>query len=404
VVSGLPPLPGNPAGVREVADRLEATAQRLAALARVLARLRDGATWDSPAGVAFGARLAEVPPVLDTVAHRVGGAVAPLRSLATALEEAQAVVASAVRDDAEAEHAYAVLEDRTYALLSAGSTEQGPEVLALRHLQREQVELRSGAGLQHRAAVERFGEADAHGARVLRALAVDDVADSLPYRLLAGISSAGHDLAAVGPLAAVAPELRPVAAASDAAGTAADGGLLLAYGEGDWRQLATGAAQLAAGGLAGALRRGAVEGAEHTASGVTVTRSLTVRQRLALGTVQEVRARRDALRAAHAVPPQRGTASALLGGPEPRMRRLPAPTGTPRPTVGSAVRAGAAQVRAMAVARADRMVLDDWRLATANGAAARRMYAGGASLEIGNAAAARLVAPGSAPDDGGGAR
>lgn len=398
-MSGLPPLPGNPAGVHEVADRLEATARRLAALAGVLSRLRDGATWDSPAGVAFGARLREVPPVLDAVADRIGGAVAPLRSLATEMEEAQAVVSWAVRDDAEAEQAYAALEDRAYALLAAGSGEHSPEVLVVRGLQREQVEIRTAAAQRHRGAVDRFHEADARSAAVIRALAVDDVADSLPYRLLAGLSSAGHDLATLGPLATAAPELGPVAAASDAAGTVADGALLVAYGEGDWRQLGVGAALLAAGGLGGALRRGAVEGAERTTEGVTVTRSLTARQRLALGTVKEVRARRDALRAARAVPTERGTASALLGGPETRPPRASPPAGAPAPTAGSVLRTRARQVRALAVARADRMVLDDWRLATANGATAQRMYAGGASLEVGSAAAARLAGPRPAPDD-----
>src|SRR5829696_5607458 len=90
VVSGLPPLPGHPGAVRLLADRLSSTALRLSGLAGVLARLRDGATWDGPAGEAFGARLREVTPVLDAVSHRLGGAAPPLRELADAMEEAQA--------------------------------------------------------------------------------------------------------------------------------------------------------------------------------------------------------------------------------------------------------------------------------------------------------------------------
>ena len=76
-MSGLPPLPGDPAAVRLLADRLTSSAQRLSGLAGVLARLRDGATWEGPAGEAFGARLREVRPVLDAVAQRLGGAAAP---------------------------------------------------------------------------------------------------------------------------------------------------------------------------------------------------------------------------------------------------------------------------------------------------------------------------------------
>ena len=125
-MSGLPPLPGHPGAVRLLADRLASTAQRLSALASVLARLRDGATWDGPAGEAFGARLREVGPVLDAVAVRLGGAAAPLRALAAAMEEAQAVVAAAVLDVDEAEHAYAVLEDRAAALRRRRAEEGSP--------------------------------------------------------------------------------------------------------------------------------------------------------------------------------------------------------------------------------------------------------------------------------------
>src|SRR5690242_9218848 len=106
-MSELPPLPGHPGAVRVLADRLAATSQRLSALAGVLARLRDGATWDGPAGEAFGTRLREVGPVLDAVAARLGGAAAPLRGLAVAMEEAQAVIAAAVLEADEADHAYA---------------------------------------------------------------------------------------------------------------------------------------------------------------------------------------------------------------------------------------------------------------------------------------------------------
>ncbi|HET7821649.1 MAG TPA: hypothetical protein VFL10_08995, partial [Ornithinibacter sp.] len=87
-MSGLPPLPGHPGAVRLLADRLASTAQRLSALAAGVARLRDGATWDGPAGDAFGTRLREVGPVLDAGAARLGGAAAPLRSLAVAMEQA----------------------------------------------------------------------------------------------------------------------------------------------------------------------------------------------------------------------------------------------------------------------------------------------------------------------------
>ncbi len=386
-MSGLPPLPGHPAAVRLLADRLSSTAPRLGALAAVLARLRDGATWDGPAGEAFGHRLREMAPVLDAVAARLGGAAAPLRVLADAMEEAQAVVTTAVLDADEAEHAYAVLEERAALLVGTGASEQSPEMLVVRHLQVEQVEAQQAARARHAAAAERFQEADRRCAEVLRRLAMDDVADSLPYRLLAGVSTAAHDVGTVGALAIVAPELRPVAALADAAAVGADAMLLAVYGEGDAGQLALGAGVAAAGVAGGALRAGATAGAQRTSTGVVSTARLTGSQRVALGALREARARRDAIRATFQVPGERGTASALIGGPTPR-RAARWATGGAVATGSRAARleGGASRVvaraRALARERVNRAFLDDWRLATANGPQAQRMYASGATLEV----------------------
>ena len=303
-MSGLPPLPGDPGAVRLLADRLTGTAQRLAALAGVLARLRDGATWDGPAGDAFGARLREVAPVLDAVAARLGGSAAPLRVLANAMAEAQVVVSAAVLDLDEAEHAYAVLEDRAVALCAAGRPEDDPDLLVVRHLQVDQVEAQQVARARHAAAAERFREADARCAAVLRSLTVDGLADDLPYRVLVGVSTAGHDVAALGQVATVVPELKPVVAVADAAAVAADAALLVAYGEGDARQFATDAGLAATGALGGVLRTGATIGARRTADGIVSTGRLTAAQRVARGAVHEARARRDALRASFRVPPR----------------------------------------------------------------------------------------------------
>ncbi len=388
-MTGLAPLPGSPAGVRIVADRLDATSARLGALARVLARLRHGVTWEGPAGGALGARLADVAPLLDAVAARLGGAVVPLHALAGAMEEAQAVIAVALRSEREAEHAYLALEDRAYALVATGATEDDPALLVLRHLQREQVRAQATAQADHRAAAERFREADARCARVLRALAVDAVADPATYRLLAGASSVGHDLASAGVLSAVAPQLRPLAAAGEAVGVSADAALLVAYDEGDWATWGGAVALSATGGAGAALRRGAVAGAEHTARGAVSTRHLTTAQRVALGVAHEARARRDAVRAALADSPGRGTPSALTGGPVVRAPGV-APGGATGllPRARDAARAGAARARAATTAGLDRAFRDDWRLATANGPAAQQLYVGGASLQLASAASA----------------
>ena len=409
-MTGLPPLPGHPGAVRLLADRLASTAQRLSALAAVLARLRDGATWDGPAGEAFGARLREVGPVLDAVAVRLGGAAAPLRALAAAMEETQAVVSAAVLAVEEAEHAYAVLEDRAAELVSAGADEGSPELLVVRHLQIEQVEAQRVSRARHAAAAERFREADARCAAMLRTLSVDGIADSLPYRVLSGASGVGHDVASLAPVASVVPELKPVVAVADGAAVVADAALLAAYGEGDAGQLAVATGLSVAGAFGGALRLGATAGAERSAAGIVSTARLTAQQRVALGVVKQARARRDAARAAFQVPPARGTPSAVLGGPAPRsFARSGSGLGGGEVTaatmvgrLGAGARRAAAGAHAAARERVDRAFLDDWRLATANGPQAQRMYTAGTTLEVAATGAARTGA--GRPEGGGNVR
>jgi hypothetical protein len=388
-VTGLAPLPGSPDEVRRVADRLDATARRLEVLARVLARLGHGVVWEGAAG---------------DVAARLGGAIVPMYVLADAMEEAQSVMAVAIRDEQEAEHAYAVLEDRAYSLTVAGAGEDDPALLVVRHLQREQVQVLVAARANHRAAVLRFQEADSRCARVLRALAADDLTDSAAYRFVAGASTVGHDLATAGVAAALVPELRPLAAAGEAVGMAADAALLVAYDEGDWGDWGTAAALALTGGAGGVLRRGAVAGAEHTARGAVSTRHLTTPQRLALGAVAEAQARRDAVRAALTTPSARGTPSALIGGPVVRGPRAapPGPSGFV-PRVRDAARAGAARGRAAAAAQLDRAFRDDWRLATANGRVAQRLYSSGTGLDVGSAVVDRITpaSPGSGASEPG---
>ena len=394
-MSGLPPLPGHPGAVRLLADRLASTAARLSALASVLARLRDGATWDGPAGEAFGARLRELGPVLEAVSVRLGGAAPPLRSLADAMEEAQGVVARAVLDVDEAQHAYAVLEDRAAALVAGGAGADDPGMLLVRHLQLEQVEAEQVARARHRAAAERFQR----GGPSLRRRAAHPVGRR-PRRLgaLPRARRCQHRRPRRGD-----PRARRDGAARAGAGRLrrgwgwpwlADATLLAAYGEGDAGALARSAALSGLGAAGGVLRAGATAGAERTAAGVVSTARLTGQQRLALGVVHEVRRRRDALRASFRVPPARGTPSAARRRPPVRGRgsaavllavRAWGPGSRCRPCSiwpGRAARRAVTRSHARRpVARVDRAFLDDWRLATANGPQAQRMYTAGVTLE-----------------------
>ncbi|WP_377641883.1 hypothetical protein [Oryzobacter terrae] len=388
----LRPLPGDPGAVRALARSLRSTGQRLGAIGSTLARLRPGPAWEGCAAEAFTSRIGDVPPLVDAVARRFAGAAAPLLALAEAMEDAQAVIGGAVLDDDAASHAYAALEDRVALFVASGRTEDDPDVLVLRHLQRDQVAQQVRARARHAAALERFREADASAAGVLRALAFDDLADSTLYRTLAAVRAGGRGVAEVGVLAAVAPELVPLAAAGDATATAADAGLLAVYGEGDAGSLATGLALASTGGVGRVLRHGSLAGAEATAHGVRSTRVLTTQQRMVVGAVEAARSRRDALRTALRGVPDRGTPSALLGGPAVRVRSAPVATAaaqTVAQRASDAARLAAERVREAAAEQVRRRVLDDWRLASANGASAQRMYVSGATLEVAGAAGTR---------------
>ena len=379
----LQPLPGNPDGIRLLADRLDSTARRTAAITGVLARLRGSATWVSPAGEAFGARLGEVPPVLDAVSARLGGAAGPLRSLADAIEEAQRVVEGAIRDVSDAQATYAVLEDRASALVGTGLGEDSPDVLVVRHLQREQLRVREVAQARHAAALERFREADRQCSATLRALSAGALADSGLYRLASGASTVGRDLASVGSVAAAVPQLKGVAFVGGAVGAVGDAALLVGYDEGSWSDLGTSLALTATGGAGGVLKAAGTAGARRTASGVVVTRRLTAQQRLAVGVATQARARRDAIRARFELPPDRGTPSRFLGAPA----RAPVTAPLLKVTREQVVQ----RVRSAARAKADQAFLDGWRLASANGPQAQKMYAAGATLEVGTRAAAKAT-------------
>ena len=391
----LRPLPGDPGAVRHLAAVLRSTAERLEAIADAVGRLGVGATWDGCAGDAFSARVATVVPVLRAAAERFGGAVSPLGALATALEEAQAVVGRAVHDDDAATAGYAALEDRVWVLVSAGATEGDPAVVVLRHRQQWLVGEQERARAAHAGAMERFRVADARAAATLRALADDAIADPVLYRLMAASSSGGRDVASVGMLAPVAPELLPLGLAADGVATVAEAGLLAVYGEGDLGELAVDAGFSAGGGAGAVLRRAGMAGAEMTSAGARTMTSLTRRQRVALGVVQTARDRRDTLRAMVRGVPDRGTPSALLGGPVVTSPRSPL-TGSASERARTLAREAAQRAREAARDQLRRRVLDGWQLASANGATAQRMYVSGVTLEVaakGGAKAAEHLPP-----------
>ncbi len=367
----LAPLPGSPESVHLLADRLAGTGARLAGMAGVLARLRDGAVWDGPAGAAFGQRVAAVPTVLDAASRRMLGAVGPLRLLAGALEDAQRVTGLAQREHAEATDSYTRLEEQAWSLVSSGATESDAALALVRARQREDAATMHRAEVRHAVALEGYRAADRRCAAVLGALVDDGLADPWGYRGLTGASDAGHALGYMGMLGPTTPVAKGVGVVGEAAGTAADVALLGVYGQGSWAELGTAAALSGSTFLGRGLVAGSAKGARLGSDGVQVLGRLSARERVVAGAAAEARRRVSAVRRTFDVPDARGTPSALLGGPVVGVAG--------RASVGARLRGGAVAARARVRAGVDARFLDDWRLATANGT--RPMYASGTTLQ-----------------------
>ena len=232
-----------------------------------------------------------------------------------------AIVARAVLDVDEAQHAYAVLEDRAAALVAGGAGEGDPGLLLVRHLQVEQVEAERVARARHRAAAERFHEADRRCAALLRSLS------RRRARRLACPTGCSSVPAPPGTTWRRLRPPRPCSPSSGRSSSFADGLAVAADADaaGRLRRGRCRCARTCRPGLSGARggrgsaagrrdggrrahgdRRGVHGAADRRSSGWP------------WGSCTRSAARRDALRASFRVPPARGTPSALLGGPAPR--------------------------------------------------------------------------------------
>ncbi|MGL5862127.1 MAG: hypothetical protein ACRCY9_12820, partial [Phycicoccus sp.] len=313
----LAPVEGDPEGVRLLARALERGGQRLRATAAVMARLRDGAVWDSPAGAAFGARLQEFPRLLDRVATRQVEAVAALCELARVLEQVQQVVGPLVVEHREAREEYVALEDRVVVALAQGGTESAPPVAGLRLEQEDCVRRWSGAEARHASELHWLALAHRRCAAVLCRLADDEISDSVLYRGIVGAGSVGEELAAIPGWARKTPVLTALATAGDLTVVTTDGVLLVAYGEGSWLELGTTATIAGTAFTGEVFTKGATHGARLTTEGVAVTRRLSTQERVAFGVVEAARGRVDDLRATFTLRPPDVVARAMSAGGPP---------------------------------------------------------------------------------------
>ena len=259
---GYAPIPGSPDVVEGLAAALRDEAQRVASAQERLLALRHGSHWDGPAGRAFAAEVAQLPPVLDAVAQRYAGAAAALRAFACVFREAQQECSLAVTLRERG-----VLRRDRYleALGVAESSELPHERARVPELQRLMVEA-AGEVLENegrwRAARQRYDEADRRCSRALGGLVHDSLTDSLQYDTVKGAARLADSVGANAAVVALVPPCRPVATAVGATATATgfllDGVIKVAYDEGEWSTLAEEATLDAAGFATGALKTGAL--------------------------------------------------------------------------------------------------------------------------------------------------
>lgn len=396
----LAPIPGDGEACLALAAALTGSAAHFAAAAADLHTVTSGALWEGPAGVAFAARVGSTGPTLEAAADRYAACAAALRRFAPVLTEAQRRALAATEEHADATRRYALLEEEVWRLVSVGRTELDPEVIVLRAAQHGALARQEQAGAAHARAWADVEAADRECARELQRAADDALADSAAYRLVLGASSGseGSDLLTVPGML-----LPPVGAAVGVVNTGADGLLRAFWDEGGWDEVAVNAALAGAGGWGRVLKRGAVLGAveDTTRQGSRTVRTVRVEEHWTTGARL-----REGLKAEGRASAQRWVdrATATGGGP---LRFVPVGEATPTRLTG-AVRAPSAgprarltgtpaprgglsrQVVGAAEDRAAGMTLG-WRLASANGPEAQRMYAAGITLEKGAKYAPRAV-------------
>ncbi|GAA2160722.1 hypothetical protein GCM10009845_09350 [Pedococcus bigeumensis] len=295
----LRPLPGDPATVRALADRLQGRGERLLSLASALRGLSGpDIAWASPAEAAFAARSHAAAALLVSAGRRHGVSAATLRPLAAALEHAQQVVGAAVAEHSVAHpRAVALGTARVEAEQSADPARRASAV-GLHCREVAELERAQDAERRHSRAWRDFQEADRRCAAVLHRLLDDGLADSRAYDALTGLSRAAAGVEGVAGTVALfpSPPTKAFGVAAGAAGAtrvAADAVVKVAYGDGDWTSIGLSAAALGTGRAAGVLKRGALATNPAARSAATRTERRLLRhdvqQRLGQGLAAELR-------------------------------------------------------------------------------------------------------------------
>lgn len=373
----LPPVEGSAEAVRALAATLTSGAARLSSIAAVLAGIRGGASWESPAGEAFGAAVRSSPPLLDALIHRYAGAAAALRSFAEVHEQAQAQARAASSTYAEHLAVHRGIEvQMDFAAGDAARLE------VLRQQSMHVLHRLRDAEMAHASATAEFAEAGLVLARRLRALADDILDDSWHYRAFAsadeaagsveaGVEWLGEVVPGSGLAAGKVPGLSQALAATAAVGGVSRAALAVAYDEGSVREVAVRAATAAGLQVGGGLLRGSQAGAVQRRVGGRAVASgrpaMTARERALAGARAQ-------------------WASSPLGFRTKVVAAAPV-----SPTKVSGRLPWRERARDLARQRLDASLVGQWRLAAAGGPTAQKMFVPGATLEKALPAARNLA-------------
>lgn len=351
-------LEGRPESLRVLAEALTGGAARLSAVNSVLLQLQAGARWESESGHAFEAAVQAPPPVIAAVVERYAGAARALRTLADELEVAQREVAEAMESHRDAWRRHdAFMQRRDVAV-------DPVEQQDLERAMNAEIAVVDGAERRHARAVHRHTEADHACARALRGLARDVLDDPTAYSVLVGTGTVSGPMAMVGGL--LPGQLKLVGVAGAAAGTSSRLGLLVFYDEGSWKEIGVNLVATGVTSFGSVLVAGSAVGAKVVVEGgrraFTKIGNPTTRLRLSGG----ARTWFDDW--------VRGWRTKVGLPVQPRPVQIPA---RPLPRATSLT----GKTRNAATRAVDSAVLDSWRMATASGREAQRMFVAGMTLK-----------------------
>lgn len=369
---------GDPGTVRALARTLGGQGDWLGSLAGILRGLADPsvATWDSPAGAAFGRRCAGVASVLDRVSRRYAVAASAVLGLAEALARAQSAVAGARRAYDEAWPEFLAAGDAVALAESSDDPAVRGTAPRLRVRMVEAGDRVRAAAQQASVAREEHRRADRQCAGVLARLRADGLSDGGWYDAVTATRDVARSVGGVaGPAAAIPfPPLQavaaPVAAVADGVGLVTDATVLAVWGEGSWSSVALGAVGAALGPVAGALKTGA-RATNAAAQAAAATR--VERRALRIGT-------RERLAAAIRAPSARSYGKA----PTPATRTVAWTLPSRHPRTWGRWAADQTEARAQAAVR--NRWLDDWQVVTGTPGTSTRMLVSAWGVEAGGSA------------------